>query len=210
MSGDVADAGNENPSGLELYRLLRHLTLPVVAVTSSLEGRGNGMIANSAQRASLVPSLPRVSLYVSKTNLTHDFVYRSGVLGVHLLRCDQWQVVRGLGLTSGRDSDKLAGFETQAGPVTGCPLLSDVFAAFECRVLNAMDAGAATFFLADVVSVHAPRNGEVLTSEYFRLKMPEDLRQDYEAKLKEAQGYLLDIAQGVERERSWPGPTAAP
>jgi flavin reductase (DIM6/NTAB) family NADH-FMN oxidoreductase RutF len=42
-----------------VYLMLRHLTSPVVAITSAAEGRKNGMIANSAQRASLVPTSPR-------------------------------------------------------------------------------------------------------------------------------------------------------
>jgi hypothetical protein len=54
------------------YALLRHLTLPVVAITTSAGGRTNGMIANSAQRASLVPVVPRISVYISKTNFSHD------------------------------------------------------------------------------------------------------------------------------------------
>ena len=54
------------------YPLLRHLTPPVVAVTTTADGERNGMIANSAQRASLVPALPRISLYVSKVNHSHD------------------------------------------------------------------------------------------------------------------------------------------
>ena len=80
-----------------LYNLLRHLTSPIVAITTSAGGRRNGMIANSAQRASLVPSLPRVSVYISKTNFSHDLVYSSGLLGLHLLRGDQYDVIaRGL------------------------------------------------------------------------------------------------------------------
>lgn len=201
---------DEALEGLELYQLLRSLTLPVVAVTTSAEGRGNGMIANSAQRASLVPSLPRLSLYISKTNFTHDLVYRSGVLGVHLLRTGQWELIRRLGLRSGRDDDKLAQLETFRGPETGCPLLSDVYAAFECRVLNAMDAGAATFFLADVVSVRAPADGDVMTSSYFREHLPPDVRREYEARLADAQSYLLEIAGTVDRGRVWHGPTATP
>ena len=62
-----------------LYLMLRHLTSPVVAITTSARGRRNGMIANSAQRASLAPSLPRVSVYISKTNVSHDLIYHSGV-----------------------------------------------------------------------------------------------------------------------------------
>lgn len=191
-----------------LYSLLRHLTLPVVAVTTSAGGKRNGMIANSAQRASLVPSVPRISLYVSKTNYTHDLIYASGVLGLHLLRNDQWEVIWRLGLQSGRDVDKLEGFELRVGE-TGCPLLVDVRAAFECRVVNAMDAGAATFFLADIVSVAEGPPAPVMTSEYFRAHMPEDKRRIYEARLAATQRILEPLAREVSRA-PWPGPTVAP
>lgn len=188
------------------YALLRHLTLPVVAVTSSLEGRGNGMIANGAQRGSLVPTLPRISLYINKTNLTHDYVYRTGALGVHLLRRDQWDVIYGLGFRSGRQHDKLDAVETRKA-VTGVPLLADCMAAFDCRVVNAMNAGAATFFLADVVDVRAGQPGEVMTSEFFRANLPADRLREYETLLVEAQERLLGMDHSIDRS-PWPGPVA--
>ena len=192
------------------YTLLRYLTPPVVALTTSAGGRANGMIANSAQRASLVPSLPRLSVYVSKINFTHDLVYASGVFGLHLLRADQWDVVRALGLRSGRDADKLAGLATFRGE-SGIPLLTDCRAALECRVVNAMDAGAATFFLADVVGVHERAPGApVLTSEHFRGNLPDDLRQAYEANLVVAQQKLAELAGDIDTRKSWSGAREAP
>jgi flavin reductase (DIM6/NTAB) family NADH-FMN oxidoreductase RutF len=191
-----------------LYQLMRHLTTPVVAVTTSAGGRRNGMISNSAQRASLVPSVPRISLYVSKINLTHDLIYASGVFGIHLLRNDQWDLIWKLGLESGRTHDKLEGLELRIGQ-TGCPLLVDVRAAFECRVVNAMDAGAATFFLGDVVSVYEGPSAPVMTSDYFRANMGEEKRRIYEAKLDEAQRLLEPMARTID-PKPWPGPTVAP
>jgi flavin reductase (DIM6/NTAB) family NADH-FMN oxidoreductase RutF len=188
------------------YSLLRYMTLPVVAVTSSLEGRGNGMIANGAQRGSLVPTLPRISLYINKTNFTHDLVYRTGVLGVHLLRNDQWDLIYGLGFRSARQVDKLAEIETRRG-VTGVPMLMDCRAAFECRVVNAMDGGGSTFFLADVVDVVEGQVGEVMTSEYFRENLPPDRKRIYETLLVQAQERLLSLPRTISRE-PWPGPTA--
>jgi flavin reductase (DIM6/NTAB) family NADH-FMN oxidoreductase RutF len=190
------------------YGLLRHLTLPVVALTTSARGETNGMIANSAQRASLVPTASRVSVYISKTNHTHDLVYASGVLGVHLLRRDQWDLIWHLGFQSGRDTDKLASLDaTRSGG--GCPLLTDVAAAFECRVVNAMDAGAATFFLADVLSVREGAAGEIMTSDYFRTHMPEDRARISQGRLAHARAELEPLASHVAR-RIWPGPTAPP
>ena len=79
------------------YSLLRHLTLPVVAVTTSANGWRNGLIVNSAQRASLVPNIARIAVYVSKINFSHDLVYASGVFGIHILRDDQYDVIEQLG-----------------------------------------------------------------------------------------------------------------
>lgn len=189
------------------YVQLRHLTTPIVAVTSSAGGRRNGMIANSAQRASLVPSLPRVSVYISKTNYTHDLVYSSGVLGIHLLRTDQWDLIWHLGLQSARDGDKLASLPHSLG-ASGCPLLSQCLVAYECQVINAMDAGASTFFLADVTSIRDGQPGAVMTSDYFRKHISEERKQQYEARLMAAQAELAKLAANVER-KVWPGPTVS-
>jgi flavin reductase (DIM6/NTAB) family NADH-FMN oxidoreductase RutF len=190
------------------YIQLRHLTTPIVAVTSSAEGRRNGMIANSAQRASLVPSIPRISIYISKTNFTHDLVYRSGVIGIHLLRTDQWELIWHLGLQSAREVDKLKTVDHLIGK-SGTPMLRDCLTGYECRVINAMDAGASTFFLSDVTAVHEGRQGDVMTSEYFRANISEERRQQYEGRLIAVQGQLEKLAGKVER-KIWAGPTAKP
>lgn len=190
------------------YVQLRLLTPPVVAITTSANGRRNGFIVNSAQRASLVPSVPRISLYVSKTNFSHDLVYSSGLLGVHILRTDQWNLIWHLGLQSGRDVDKLASLETRKGE-TGVPLLVDCMTAYECRVVNAMDAGAATFFLADIVSVQQGVQGDVMTSEYFRANISPERKYQYESRLLETQKLLEPLAPRVER-KVWNGPVAGP
>jgi flavin reductase (DIM6/NTAB) family NADH-FMN oxidoreductase RutF len=195
--------------GTELYRLLRNLTLPLVAVTTAARGRQNGFIVNSAQRASLVPSLPRISLYVSKPNVSHDLLYASGVFGVHLLRTDQWDVIRALGLRSARDfPDKLDDLDTRTG-ISGCPMLEDCIAAFECRVVNAMDAGGATFFLGDVIDMRAEEPGDVMTSLHFRQHAPADLLAEYEKGLAYAQQILEPLSRTITVD-PWPGATARP
>jgi flavin reductase (DIM6/NTAB) family NADH-FMN oxidoreductase RutF len=147
-------------------------------------------------------------VYISKSNLTHELVYASGIFGIHLLRRDQWELIWQLGFQSARQVDKLAAVGYRIG-VTGCPMLEDCLSAYECRVSNAMDAGAATFFLGDVVSVSAELPGEVMTGDYFRTNMPPDRKQQYEARLLEAQAYLEPLAHHIDRRR-WPGPSAPP
>ncbi len=65
----------------ETYELMRHLTSPIVAITAAHEGRVNGQIVNSAGRSSLIPSAPRVMVWLAKYHLTHDMVLASGALG---------------------------------------------------------------------------------------------------------------------------------
>ncbi|MGH2586591.1 MAG: flavin reductase family protein [Dehalococcoidia bacterium] len=133
-------------------RALSLLWTPLVAVTSAHEGVRSGQIAVSVHGASIVPSRPRLTAALWKRNLTHDLVERSGVFAVHLLREDQDEVVYRLGLRSGREGDKLAGLVRDEG-VTGCPILAECLAVYECRVLNRMDGGDMTVFLGEVVAM---------------------------------------------------------
>jgi flavin reductase (DIM6/NTAB) family NADH-FMN oxidoreductase RutF len=199
-----------DPLDVAPYPLLRHLTLPIAAVTTSADGRTNGFIVNSAQRASLVPSIPRISLYISKPSFSHGLVLASGLFTVHLLRRDQWDVVRALGLRSGRDvPDKLAGLAHRPG-VTGCPVLDDVRASFECRIVNTMDAGAATFVLGDVIDIQQHgAAADVMTSSWFRQHAPPDLLRDYEANLAYAQQILEPLSHAFE-SITWKGPATGP
>jgi flavin reductase (DIM6/NTAB) family NADH-FMN oxidoreductase RutF len=192
-----------------VYTLLRNLTSPVVAITTSAGGVRNGLIVNSAQRASLVPAVPRISIYVSKTNYSHDLIYRSGVFALHLLRNDQWQLIWRLGFQSGRDVDKLASLSMVAGQ-TGCPLLQECVAGFECQVVNAMDTGASTFFLGEVVNVLKGQPGPLMTSEHFRDNLPPERLAQYEANLRAAQSQLETLTRQIDREQVWPGPVVAP
>ena len=192
-----------------VYTLLRNLTTPVVAITTTAGGVRNGLIVNSAQRASLVPAIPRLSLYISKINYSHDLVYTGGLFTLHLLRNDQWDLIWQLGLQSGRDTDKLDGLEIVEGK-TGCPVLANCVAAFECRVVNAMDTGASTFFLGEVTNVIKGREGPLMTSEHFRAHMPPARQQEYEQNLAAAQARLEDLTRSIDRLKVWPGPVAHP
>jgi flavin reductase (DIM6/NTAB) family NADH-FMN oxidoreductase RutF len=185
------------------YQLLRNLTSPVVAITSERKGKENGMISDAAVRASIVPSVPRLSVYIHKFNYSHDMIFETGRFGLHLLHTKQLDLVHRLGFFSGRDQDKLAGIPHHAGN-TGVPVLNECFAHFECRVANVMDTGSSTLFLGDVVAVGRgaaaglePR-GELLTAAYFRAHMPAEWRAEYEAKLEDAQQAGAELSRNIQ------------
>src|SRR5436189_5954099 len=185
------------------YQLLRNLTSPVVAVTSERAGKENGMISDAAVRASIVPTVPRLSVYIHKFNYSHDMIYETGRFAMHLLHTKQFDLVRRLGFFSGRDQDKLAGIPHHNGKL-GVPILDDCFAHFECSVVNVMDTGSSTLFLGDVVAVGCgaapglePR-GELLTATYFRANMPAEWRIEYEAKLKDAEQVAAEMSRKIQ------------
>ena len=115
------DTANAMLGGLRTYP---------VAVTTLAEGRANGLMSLSAGMASIVPEAPRVTISLTKYNLTHHMVMRSGVFCVHLLgnAPDQLEaslaILMALGGSSGRDGDKLGRLATRPG-VTSSPILQD-------------------------------------------------------------------------------------
>jgi flavin reductase (DIM6/NTAB) family NADH-FMN oxidoreductase RutF len=191
----------------QTYQLLRNLTSPVVAITSEHAGKRNGMISDSAIRASIVPTIPRVSVYIHKFNLSHDLIFETGRLVMHLLRQDQFELIHRLGFVSGRTQDKLADVPHRAGRL-GAPVLDECFAHFECRVVNAMDTGSSTCFLGDVVEVGhgaaAAPSGEVMTAGYFRANMPAAWRKEYEQHLEAAQTFAAERSHNL-RAIVWKG-----
>ena len=161
------------------------------------------MISDAAVRASIAPTVPRLSVYIHKFNYSHDMIFETGRFAVHLLHTKQFDIVRRLGFVSGRDSDKLDGLPHHRG-VLGVPVLDECFAHFECQVVNVMDTGSSTLFLGDVVAVGRGKaegleaQGELLTATYFRANMPAAWRIEYEVKLKEAQAVAAEMSKKLQ------------
>ncbi len=162
----------------QTYELLRNLTTPVVAVTCALNGKRNGMITDGAIRASIVPEIPRLVVQIHKWHFTHEVVRETGRFAAHLLHTGQVELVTKLGFSSGRDQDKLADVPHHLG-ATGCPILEDCFAWFECTVINRMDTGWSTFFLGQVMDVGRGTGEAVLEPAHLRDLLPPAFRDRY-------------------------------
>jgi flavin reductase (DIM6/NTAB) family NADH-FMN oxidoreductase RutF len=157
---------------------LAALWSPLLAITTYHQGRSNGMVAGTGVFASLVPEAPRVLVEITKTSLTHDLLLASRVFALHTLPATpddalktSLSLVRTLGMRSGHDGDKMAGFAARAG-VTGSPILSETLTYVEARVVGTLDAEELTIFLADVVGGGRHRSGELLTLQRFRENCP--------------------------------------
>ena len=187
----------------DTYELLRELTSPIVAVTTRRGDRLNGLIVNSAVRASLVPGRQRVAFYVFKRHLTHELLAASGVFALHILARTQWEEIRELGFFSGRDRDHFEKVPHRLSDETGLPILRRSYAWMECEVVNAMDAGSSTFFMGEIERIFRGEGEEVMDSGYFRANMPEEWRDDYVENLREVQRWAGELEAGGMDTRHW-------
>ena len=162
--------------------IMSQLWAPIAAVGTAWQGRANAQIALAIGGASIVHDRPRVAVQLYKTNYTHELVIQSQVFALSFLRKDQLEMLKELGFVSGRDRDKLAAVPHRTG-VTGSPILSDCFGHLDCRVVNAMDGGDMTCFLAEVVDGDT-HGGEPMTWAYARTAMPEEWQADYGRKIE--------------------------
>ena len=130
--------------------IMGNLWSPIAAVTSRWQERSNVQIAVAISAASIVPEKPRVILQIYKTNHSHGMIYNSGAFALNFLRLDQLDLIKSFGFVSGRDQEKLKDVSFRLGEA-GNPLLLECWGYLDCRVVNAMDGGDMTCFLADVV-----------------------------------------------------------
>ena len=157
----------------DIASMMGTLWSPLAAVTSRWRGRDNVQIAVAIAAASIVPDRPRVAVQLYKTNLSHEMVLAGGAFALNFLRPDQLDLVGDFGLVSGRDRDKLAEIATTTGS-SGSPLLAECFGYLDCRVVNAMDGGDMTCFLADVLDGKTLAEGEPLWWRDARRQLPSE------------------------------------
>ena len=174
-------------AGNPVAETLAALWSPVLAITTHHQGRDNGLIATTGVFASLVPEAPRVLVELAKASLTHDLVVASRVFVLHLLPASpdealqtSLSLVHTLGMRSGHDVDKMAALARRPG-VTGSPILTEALTYVETRVVGVLDGGELTIILADVVGGGRLRDGEPLTIDALRERLPKAWHAEWAA-----------------------------
>src|SRR6202034_955416 len=128
-----------------------------VAVTTVADGRVNGLMSLSAGSAGIIREAPRVTISLTKYNLTHDMVLESRVFAMHLLCNDEdvieesLHILMVLGGSSGRDGDKMSSLRTRPG-ASGVPILLDALSYVEAHVCGTLDNDENTIFVGDVIA----------------------------------------------------------
>lgn len=166
----------------QIAPIMGRLWSPLAAVTSRGPGRVNVQIAVAIAAASIVPERPRALVQIYKENYSHRLICESRAFALNFLRPDQLPLIRDFGFVSGLERDKLAGLD-YSEQVTGSPILADCAGWMDCQVVNAMDGGDMTIFLAEVVAGAAPPDAELLTWREARQRIPAEWNREWERKI---------------------------
>ncbi len=145
---------------------LYKLSYGLYIVSSSLDGRRNGQIANTVFQVTSEP--PAVAVAINKQNFTHEFISGSGKFSVSILAKTAPMKFIGLfGFRCGRDIDKFAEVNSRLG-TSGVPVVLDHALAFlEAEVTGKLDCGTHTLFLGTVVDCGVLAEGEPMTYAYY-------------------------------------------
>lgn len=165
----------------DIAPIMGNLWSPLAAVSSHWQGKDNAQLCLSIGGASIVPEHPRVVVQIYKSNLSHEMISGSGSFALNFPRAGQLEWIRDFGLYSGRDRNKLASIEFSRGR-TGSPLFDDCWGWLDCVIVNAMDGGDMTCFLADVVDGRTMGPGQPLWWREARNRVPEEWMRIYSEK----------------------------
>jgi flavin reductase (DIM6/NTAB) family NADH-FMN oxidoreductase RutF len=166
----------------DIAPIMGHLWSPIAAVTSRWEDSDNVQIAVSISAASIVPNRPRVLLQIYKSNFSHTLIYKSGHFALNFPRKDQLHFIKDFGLTSGRDFNKLSEV-SYSRYSSGSPILDDCWGFLDCKVVNAMDGGDMSCFLAEVIDGAVLCDGHPMWWREARSQIPVEWNKKWDLKI---------------------------
>ena len=189
----------------DIAPIMGNLWSPLAAVSSHWDSKDNAQLCLSIGGASIVPEQPRVVVQIYKTNLSHEMISNSGAFALNFPRAGQLEWIRDFGLYSGRDQDKLAAVEFSRGS-TGSPLFADCWGWLDCVVVNAMDGGDMTCFLAEVVDGRTIGPGQPLWWREARGRVPKEWLRIYSEKQGHEVAYSRAHMDEIDHS-PWSSPT---
>ena len=127
-------------------------------LTVRLGEKDNGCIINTAVQVTTTPN--RVTIAVNKQNLTHDMLSYTKEFNLSILsERAGFSLFQRFGFQSGRTADKFAGFPVKRSENGIAYVEEGACAYISCKVVQTIDLGTHTLFLADVT------DGDVLSGD---------------------------------------------
>lgn len=172
------------------------LSYGLYVVSSIASGRKNGQIANTVFQITSDPLTVAVS--INKSNLTHEYIQRSRLIGVSALsEKTPIPFIGRFGFKSGRDTDKFDGVDFKMGE-SGVPIvLENTTSYFELQVEKEVDTSTHTIFICKVLNAEVIDDSNAMTYKYYQeVKQGRVSRPSVESDVKTSDGkskYMCQI-----------------
>lgn len=147
-------------------KALRNLSYGLFVLTAKEGDKDNGCIINTVTQVANTPT--RISIAVNKNNYTHDMVKRTGEFNISILtESTEFDTFKHFGFQSGRDVDKAVGIEFSRSENGIIYLTKNTNAFMSCKVIESMDVGSHTLFVADLVDAAVLSEENSVTYAYY-------------------------------------------
>ena len=148
-------------------KAMRNISYGLFVVTACVEGIDNGCITNTLAQVTSSPD--RVSLTVSKSNLTHDMIMATGKFTASVIGVDaDFELFKRFGFQTGRSVNKFADFEDCKRADNGTLIITKGTNSYiSCIVWHTIDLGSHTMFIADVTDTDVLNDTPSATYAYY-------------------------------------------
>lgn len=155
-------------------------------VLTANDGKDNGCIVNTVQQITQEPL--KIAVAVNKDNYTHEQINNTGEFNVSVLtESVPFSTIQHFGFESGRNVEKFEGFNDVARTENGILYLTkDTNAVISGKVIEKVDCGTHTLFVADVCEAKVLSDESSVTYQYYF----DNIKPKPEAKKK---GYVCKI-----------------
>ena len=143
----------------EWIKALGTMTYGIYGLTTFYKDEINGMIASWVSQVSYDPLLILVAVHQNR--YSHHLIEQSACFALHVLTRDQTDFLRRF--KGSGSKEKFTGLQWQPG-ATGCPVLEDCLAYFECRVKTKFTPGNHTLYCGEVMASRVLSEGAPLTT----------------------------------------------
>lgn len=157
------------------------LTYGLFVVTAKEGDKDNGCIVNTVSQVTTSPN--RITVAINKQNYTHDMIMNTGIFNVSILtEKSKFSTYQNFGFQSGKDVDKFEKFTFKRAE-NGVVYIPDETNAFiSAKVVEKIDLGTHTLFIADVTDAEVLSEDTSVTYEYYHKNIKPAPKKDDEKK----------------------------
>ncbi|MDP2916815.1 MAG: flavin reductase [Dehalococcoidia bacterium] len=147
-------------------KALQKIGCGVYLVCARKGDRFNGQIANTVFQVAAEP--PTIAVSINKKNLTHEYIHDTKLFTVSILSKETpLPFIGQFGFKSGREAEKFSGVSYRLSQ-SGVPIVTDhTLAYMEAKVIQEVDVGTHTVFVATVTDAGMLVETEPMTYSFY-------------------------------------------